>query len=290
MRAFNKKLKRSLPGFDLDELIRFVVYNDHQFRYNRNFSNQQSRVIFENWFDNKEKLIKEMICACNGRSSDTIIDWYKYGNSSKYRSYRDFMRSNSDVPNFEENFPQIFDGTSNCLGTYRRMRSPGLITLNLDNIQVFFWSIICSLACEKGYIFTREKIEELAKICILKTLYHELFHHAIDAQRYFLNDYQYDYFLDEALAVACSRHLVGFEAQFNLPFVSDFLDLAYAYEQPGYKDWVKYKSDEQFLIGLTRYTRIDRNLTHLGQETTPIAEGILYSIIENPNVQIELNF
>jgi hypothetical protein len=43
------------------------------------------------------------------------------------------------------------------------------------------------------------------------------------------------------------------------------------------------------LIGLSRYTGIDRRLMQIGQETTPIAEGILYSIFENPNVVIEIN-
>jgi hypothetical protein len=289
MRALNKKLKKYLNGFELDELIKFVVYNELNWYKNRNYSNRQPRELFENWFDKKDRLIKDLICNCDKKDGNTTIDWLRYGNKCKFKRYRDFLELDTDIINREQIFPNIFDESMNCLGTYRSMSSPGLITLHMDNIQVFFWSIICSLTCEKGYVFTREKIEELAKLCILKTLYHELFHHVIDAQKYFLNNYHYDYYIDEALAVACSRHLVGFEAQFNLPFVSDFLDLAYSYNQPGYRDWVKYKSDEQFLIGLSRYTGIDRRLMQIGQETTPIAEGILYSIFENPNVVIEIN-
>jgi hypothetical protein len=289
MRAVNKKLKKTLPGFDLDELMRFVVYNNYDWYKYKNYQNRPTREPFEDWFDNKERLNKNFICDCDNRFCNTTIDWIRFGNPSNFRSYKDFQDLNTDLRNFEIDFPFIFDDQENLLGTYQRMSSPGIITLNMNNIQIFFWSIICTLSCQKGYAFTREKIEDLARLCILKTLYHELFHHVIDVQKNFLANYSYNYYIDEALAVACSRHLVGFEAQFNLPYVSDFLDLAYSYNQPGYRDWINYKSDEQFLLELSRYTRIDNRLIQLGQEVTPIAEGILYSIFENPNVQVVVN-
>ena len=289
MRELNKKLKKILPGFELDELVKFVVYNNYDWYRNRNNRDRMSREPFENWYDNKDRLNKDLICDCDQRLCGTTIDWNRYGNPSNFRNYLDFLELNADNLNIQREFPFIFDNEANLLGTYQSMQSPGIITLNMNNIQIFFWSIICTLSCQKGYVFTREKIEELAKLCILKTLYHELFHHVIDAQKYFLADYRYDYYIDEALAVACSRHMVGFEAKFNLPYVSDFLDLAFSYSQPGYRDWINYKSDEQFLLGLSRYTRIDRHLVPLGQEVTHIAEGILYSIFENPNVRVEIN-
>ena len=36
------------------------------------------------------------------------------------------------------------------------------------------------------------------------------------------------------------------------------------------------------------YIAIDKNLIDLGQEVTPIVEGLLYSIIENPNTEVNI--
>jgi hypothetical protein len=103
-----------------------------------------------------------------------------------------------------------------------------------------------------------------------------------------MNDFQYNYLIDEALAVACSRHMVGFETQGNQAFVSDFLELAYSFTLPGYCDWIEYKSDEQFLLKLSDYITIFKPLSILGQEVTPITESMLYSVFENPNIDFRI--
>ncbi len=270
----------------MNDLIQMLVYNLFPYEYNREFT--AKRIQFEPWFDKKDKLIKDQICSCNNDDS-TLIYWSKYGNQSPFKSYKDFLSEREDR-NFRDFSNEISDLRMNTLGTYRRMRSPGLITINIDNMQIFFWSIICELSCKNRYTFTREKIEELARLCILKTLYHELFHHFTDVQSYISRNFRYDYFTEEALAVACSRHMVGFEAQNNTPFVSDFLNLAYSYTIPGYRDWVDYKSDEQFLLKLSEYIEIIDPLSQKGQEITPIAEALLYSVFENPNTEFKLEF
>jgi hypothetical protein len=84
--------------------------------------------------------------------------------------------------------------------------------------------------------------------------------------------------------------MVGFEAQNNTPFVSDFLNLAYSYTMPGYRDWVDYKSDEQFLLKLSEYIEIIDPLSQMGQEITPISESLLYAVFENPNTAFKIEF
>lgn len=286
MRTLNKKLLKDIEGFKLNDLISMLVYNDFPYEFRRNY--HVNRVAFEPWFDKKDKLIKDIICNC-GKSDSTLIDWPKYGNKSPFRGYKDFLTENNDV-NFRDYSNEVSDDRSNTLGTYRRMNSPGLITIHIDNMQIFFWSIICELSCKNRYTFTREKIEELARLCILKTLYHELFHHFTDVQAYITRMFHYDYFMEEALAVACSRHMVGFEAQNNTPFVSDFLNLAYSFTSPGYRDWVDYKSDEQFLLTLSEYIGITDPLIQMGQEITPITESLLYAVFENPNTEFRIVF
>ena len=286
MRTLNKKLLKEIENFKLNDLIQMLVYNAFPYDFRRN--NTMNRVVFEPWFDKKDKLIKDKICDC-GKSDSTLIDWAKYGNKSPFRSYKDFLSEKNDVI-FRDYSREISDERLNTLGTYRRMQSPGVLTIHVDNMQIFFWSIIFELSCKNRYTFTREKIEELARLCILKTLYHELFHHFTDVQSYITRMFHYDYFMEEALAVACSRHMVGFEAQNNTPFVSDFLNLAYSYSLPGYRDWVDYKSDEQFLLTLSEYIGITNPLVQMGQEITPITESLLYAVFENPNTEFRIVF
>ena len=280
MRQLNKKLRKEIQRFNLEDLTGTIIYNifpkDSHVR----------REPFENWFDKKEKLIPSLFCDCDDKHDNTKIDWRRYGNSSPFRNFRDFLSQQDENRIFVDK--NLSDSRINTLGTYRRMQSPGEITLYIDNIQIFFWSIICEMICHKKYIFTREKIEELARLCILKTLYHELFHHFIDVQSRFMKDFNYDYFIDEALAVACSRQMVGYETQGNQAFVSDFLELAYSYKLPGYCDWIEYKSDEQFLLKLSDYITIFKPLSILGQEVTPITESMLYSVFENPNIDFRI--
>lgn len=274
MRQYNAKIKKNLFVEYEKDLIERIVYNKKR---NSQFA------TFEDWFDNYDKLKSSNICDCiNGGMK---IDWKDFGNNSVGNGYRWFLKEHENFTNHEE------DGvrdSRNYLGSYTPMRSPGRIKLYVDNLQVFFWSIICELACNERYVFTKEKIEDLASLCFYKTLYHELFHHFIDAQSYLINGFRYDFCTEEALAVACSRQLVGFETKFNQTYVSDFLKLAYEYSSPGYREWINYKSDEQFLLKLIDYMPLSINLASKGQQLTPICEGILYSIIENPNIEIEV--
>lgn len=284
MRQINKKTIKQILEIPEKELVNIIVYNLGRGAEYRNF---------ENWFDNKEKLDYSSIYDCK---TGLKFDWASYGNLSKAKSYVDFLGTDFDYnePIKESidggrKMPQEVDVNVRTLGSYRRMQSPGRITLNIDNIQISFWSIIFKLICDKGYTFTREKIEELAKLSIYKTLYHELFHHFIDVQSYLSKDYSYDFEVDEALAVAFSRLLVGYETKFNHTYISDFLELSYSYKLRGYRDWVNYKAEEQFVLKVIDYIKIDKKLIFKGQQITPIVDALMYSIVENPNVVVHVN-
>lgn len=118
----------------------------------------------------------------------------------------------------------------------------------------------------------------------------------MDVQSYIVANHKFNRMEEEALAVACSRILVGFESKYNRLYVSDFLNAAYDYKSTRYKDWEKCRSDEQFVLGVMEYMPLENNfkgksaLFGKGQHVGPIIEGILYGVIENPNVKIEYLF
>lgn len=288
MKQIKKQTIKQILEIPEKQIIDRIVYNLNR----KGFYD-----TFDKWFDNKEKLNIKDIYDCY---SGLKFAWSTYGNLSKAISYVDFLGQKENLieeHSFEggnhfrgmHKYPDEVDTQVFTLGSYRRMRSPGLITINIDNIQVCFWSIIFKLVCERNYKFTREKTEELAKLFFYKTLYHELFHHYIDVQSHLSENYKYDFATDEALAVAFSRILVGYETKFNHTYISEFLDLSYSYNLVGYKDWVNYKSEEQFLIKVIDYIAIDVNLINKGQETLPIVEALIYAIVESPNVEVFFN-
>lgn len=279
MRAFTKKSIKDLLKHQTEKkLVDLIAYN----------IGRDGHPTFENWFDKKQKLNIEKIYDCN---SGLKINWERFGNFSTARDYTDFLHPKERL--LERDFIDDWEGKRMplevdthvmTLGSFRRMNSPGRITLNIDNIQISFWTTIFKLICNKKYKFTQEKIEELAKLAIFKTLFHELFHLYVDVQSYLSEHYRYNFKIDEALAVAFSRIQIGYETK-NHSYISDYLDLAYSYTLHGYKDWVNYKGEEQFIQKLIEYIAIDNKLMETGQEVTPIVEGLLYSIIENPNVE-----
>lgn len=271
-------------GYNEKLLINSLIYNNHR------------SITFQDWFDDRDRLMIEKLIDCNTRTPK--VNWLKYGNQSKLKSFtqilngyeeprecdRDFFEKEND----NRGIPLIQDGKGFPLGTFRRMRSKGLITLNIDNLQIFFWTIIFKLCCDRNYEFTKEKLEELAKYCINKTLYHEFFHYFTDVQSHITERYRYDFYDEEALAVAFSRLLIGYEAKNNHSYISDFFEISYDYKIPGYRDWVQYKSEEQFFLKLKDYIKLSDILTSKGVHFIPILEGLIYSIIEDPNIKIDV--
>jgi hypothetical protein len=293
MRAYDNTAKRRKKiGFDEERSVQLVAFN----------WGRGNAPTFNDWFDDNEKLDLHRIFDC--KSQTFKFDLAQYGNTSPYRNaasilasdfenhYETLIRENVRYGE-DDNRPVETDDPSGYLGSYRRMKSPGLIRLNLDNMQVFFWDIVCRLACRDGYEFTRDQITELARLCIYKTVYHELFHHFMDVQSHIVMHHYFDRYREEALAVACSRILVGFESRYNHLYVSDFLAEAYKYTAPGYRDWEEFRSSEQFVLGVRDYMPLENHkrghdaLARKGQHISPIITSLLYGVIENPNVRFE---
>ena len=278
MRKFNSKNLNKILNSEMSEkaIIDILVYNKRHI----------SLPTFDDWFDDHEKLIID--CS-------TKIDWSRYGNKSNYKNFKFFL--STEIGDDEElrnidgkgGIPIIQGHKSMTLGFHKRMRSKAIIGLNLDNIQIFFWGILFELICNKNYQFSREKVETLAKLCVYTTIYHELFHHYINVQSYLSQHYRYNFEIDEALAVAFSRILIGYESN-NHSYTSEFLDYRFKYTNRGYKDWVNYKSEEQFKLKLWEYLNYSFEIFDMGLKMTPILESSIYAIIENPNIKFEINF
>lgn len=175
------------------------------------------------------------------------------------------------------------------LGTYRRMRSPGVVTLHVNNITNFAWYITRELLIREHEI-TTEVFDQIAYNVTYKTIYHELFHHYTDFTRIFTNGRShYDFYIEEALAVAFSRIYLGIENN-NLPLYTDLFTIAYDYQGVGYRDWKDYQSEPLFMRKLIEYSAYpDILATSEKKNLFKICQANLEAIVNYPNVIFELN-
>jgi hypothetical protein len=175
------------------------------------------------------------------------------------------------------------------LGSYKRMRSPGVITLNVSNITNFAW-YICSELLIRDHEITTEVFDQIAYNVTYKTIYHELFHHYTDFVRIFTDGRsQYDFYIEEALAVAFSRIYLGIENN-NLPLYTDLFSIAYDYKGPGYCNWKDYQSEQLFIRELIEYSAYPALLGATEKKNLfKICQANLEAIVNYPNVIFELN-
>ena len=66
--------------------------------------------------------------------------------------------------------------SSRWLGSYRSMRSPGIITLYISNLKGFAWYVTKELIKRDHYI-DLDVFNQIVYNIVRKTVYHELFHH-----------------------------------------------------------------------------------------------------------------
>lgn len=148
----------------------------------------------------------------------------------------------------EFSWPRFDSGDSNdILGAYFKMNPRGRIELYAGPLTWCFWDLIFGL--NKEFNITRSQLRNLAKIWVNKTLVHERFHHLIDVLMVLFGTHKFkNRLVEEALAVAMSYHVntydeYGVEKEFrkvNDPVTKEFLNRAYAYTAPGYRDWRIY--------------------------------------------------
>lgn len=181
------------------------------------------------------------------------------------------------------------DESPSWLGSYKRMQSPGVITLNVNNITNFAW-YICSELLNRDHEITTEVFDQIAYNVTYKTIYHELFHHYTDFTRIFTDGRShYDFLIEEALAVAFSRIYLGIENN-NLPLYTDLFSIAYDYKAPGYCNWKDYQSEPLFMRELIEYSAYPAILgTTEKKNLFKICQANLEAIVNYPNVVFELN-
>jgi hypothetical protein len=153
-------------------------------------------------------------------------------------------------PDDEEEYGTSTGQKSNTywLGRYYQMSPRGLVELNQTNLTAFFWQLMLELL--PHHRITAWQLSRLAEATVAKTLRHEEFHHHIDVMMVLFGTRQFkDRLKEEAMAVAHSHEQVSWggsgPSQWwdKVPKVlrKDFLDKAYVYTAPGYRDWSQYQ-------------------------------------------------
>ncbi len=193
----------------------------------------------------------------------------KEGNIDKSKDYKDSLVSISPEsgvlikqlkPTLGEVSELGEDNEKIVLGVYYSMSPRGKIVLYWERIGSFFWHIISELMNNKKHKITAYQLLKLAEATVAKTAYHEMFHHKSDVLTILFGTRK-EYLREEAFAVAASY----FEVEWNgggwntgwdsVPkkLREDFLNLAYQYSAPGYRDWVNFKDRRDYEKQLLEY-------------------------------------
>lgn len=135
-------------------------------------------------------------------------------------------------------------GECDLLGAYFQMDPRGQIELYCSALSSCFWQLALQLLDK--FQISAWQLSRLAEAWVEKTIEHEKFHHRIDMLMVLFGTHPFkDRLLEEALAVACSYQRVSrsggsyFWWWDKLPedLRTSFLDCAYRYTAPGYRDW-----------------------------------------------------
>lgn len=175
------------------------------------------------------------------------------------------MNPAPDVEGLDESHrpPNDMPEAVSILGSYRPMRSPGLITLNADNLTQFFWRIALDINRALPDIqWQEEDLYVLSEWVVDKTFWHERFHHSMDILRHLFNVQTFSSLHEEALAVAYSRYQLAEEHpryrhnRIKGPQAviwDEFMKLAYQYTSAGYRDWTQYGDLTSLKPGICDY-------------------------------------
>lgn len=191
----------------------------------------------------------------------------------------------------EEKLYDIRDNPS-VLGVYIPMSSPGQVILFSLKIKRFFWSLIKRIHHRIPFI-TKFDLIAGARLVVLQTYHHEIFHFNCDVFRLLLGS-SYDAATEEALAVAYSRMKIAEERQswqaqigrMNGVVYSLMIDEAFRYKSKGYKNWIYYADKSSFKRGLLDYIK-HNNYKRL-QSNRVSVEDILFELLGKPQGFVEL--
>lgn len=202
-------------------------------------SNEKTKFIK----DVKEILIRKSCERLFGNSQIRDEEEFKYG----LETFKELYSNEYDER--EEDKPiEIHD---DILGSYTPMCSPGIISIEIYNQLEFFQDNISNMICS-GYNITFANYKMMVELTILKTFYHEYFHHFSDITLQLFN-FLKDKDTEEALAVAWSRMKVNEfvnkatkNSNISTSLYETYLRKIYNYSISGYKDWKKYILPEDF--------------------------------------------
>lgn len=197
-------------------------------------------------------------------------------------SYEGFM---NPIPDTEEGTIVLEAPDIYMLGRYYHMQSPGKVVLYKHNLKRFFDTLINELLARTQYV-TRSDLSAAARLIVLKTYHHELFHFDCNVLRIMFGSNQ-DRLLEEALAVAWSRLKIAEErktwnsaiGRMNGVVYGILMELAYKYASPGYRDWPEYADEVRFKNGLVMYSK-PQGYNFLIGNGVNIAD-IIFSMLEN---------
>lgn len=185
------------------------------------------------------------------------------------------------------------------LGTYKPMSSPGVLTLHATELTSYFWHLVKDILDQKYYISKRD-LKHLAYMVTMKTYTHEQFHHFCDVARHLFGSVK-DRNMEEALAVAHSYlEITGklrSKGNSRIEQIADtvyraMLDRLFRFSQPGYRDWVDYRTPQDYQAGLISYLQppatqlLERNGVSMGGILSSIqvsvdGQGVIESLIHH---------
>lgn len=161
------------------------------------------------------------------------------------------------APDSDEAFPEQPDALA-VLGTYRWMRSPGLITLYRGNLEAYWKSLLRQVQHPYPYL-TRQEAERVLQMVVVLVYQHERFHYVCDFSRRLLGG-RFDRWHEEALAVAWEWHWLRGQNHWNSfysllhPALRRLVVQAlFDHRAPGYRDWRQFANHGVFLDALNVY-------------------------------------
>ena len=198
---------------------------------------------------------REIDRLSEGEMGEVLFDERMFCELPDWELYQEPPPDVIPKPEDEEEMQRLRVRYPFLLGMYIPMSSPGQVILFGRNLRAFFWSLVRSINSRVPFM-TKGDLHEAWEIVMMKTHEHELFHYNINVlQELFGGTYVPE--IEEALAVAWARHKItggrwhrrGMNGQFH----SLLMERAFAYNSPGYRDWVLYADEARFKPALLEY-------------------------------------
>lgn len=194
----------------------------------------------------------------------------------------EFMEPEPDT--VEDDVPlEMLMGKRSILGCYYSMRSPGKVVLFTGNLKRFFNGLLREVLKVTPYV-TKNDLTAAARLVVIKTWQHELFHFDCNVLRIMFG-VQQDSIKEEALAVAWSRMKIAEEhkvwntsiGRMSGVVYGVLMDKAFQYRSPGYRDWHLFGDEASFKAGLLDYLHPPQK-AFLVQSGVPLPE-LVYAML-----------